>query len=276
MHHSTTKEKNQRNIKKKKFLNVPAELSSRTIQNGRKILHNVEFFFFNKTLSTLLHFLTRKIGNFNFHSPYSYFVFFNNVGYLSHYLSKPSATAINSRGPKKTQTTPLKYTATSVGQFLGSWTFFSVTFCFFKKRYHEVQKKKKKELNRTLCLFLLICFCSFFFIYVCIIFHCLYLLFRVVTLVALFFLFPSLTILCIEYQVLHTWNSGANLCREEENLIFCFGALFNSTLNFTQSGWHIPFSPDLHFRLEKRVSGQTHSLRLETATRTDVSLVAPA
>ena len=38
-------------------------------------------------------------------------------------------------------------------------------------------------------------------------------------------------------------------CREEENLIFCFGALFNSTPNFTQSGWHIPFSPDLHFRL---------------------------
>ena len=25
-------------------------------------------------------------------------------------------------------------------------------------------------------------------------------------------------------------------CREGENLIFCFGALFNSTLNFTQSG----------------------------------------
>ena len=66
------------------------------------------------------------------------------------------------------------------------------------------------------------------------------------------------------------------LCREEENLVFCFGALFNSTLNFTQSGWLIPFSPDLHFRLAKRVSGQTHSLRLETATRTDVSLVAPA
>ena len=26
------------------------------------------------------------------------------------------------------------------------------------------------------------------------------------------------------------------MCREEENLVFCFGALFNSTLNFTQSG----------------------------------------
>ena len=69
---------------------------------------------------------------------------------------------------------------------------------------------------------------------------------------------------------------AVNVCREEENLIFCFGALFNSTLNFTQSGWHIPFSPDLHFRLAKRVSSQNHSLRLVTATRTDVSLVVPA
>ena len=65
-------------------------------------------------------------------------------------------------------------------------------------------------------------------------------------------------------------------CREEKNLVFCFGALFNSTLNFTQSGWHILFSPDLHFQLAKRVSGQTHSLQLETATRTDLSLVVPA
>ena len=64
--------------------------------------------------------------------------------------------------------------------------------------------------------------------------------------------------------------------REEENLVFWFGAQFNSTLNFTQSGWLILFSPDLHFRLAKRVSGQTHSLRRETATRTDVLLAVPA
>ena len=194
------------------------------------------------------------------------------MGYHSHYLTKPPTTAINSRGPKKTHTTPLKYTANSVCHLLGSLTFFpKVTFCFKKKTYHEVHKK---ELNRTLCLFLLICFCScimyvLFFI-VCI------LLFCVVRFVALFFHFPSLTILCIEYQVHHTWNSGANLCREEKNLAFCFGALFNSTLNFNQSGWLIPFSPDLHFRLAKRVSGQIHSLQRETATRTDVPLVVPA
>ena len=81
-----------------------------------------------------------------------------------------------------------------------------------------------------------------------------------------------------QYQTIHLQltRSYNSICREEENLVFCFGALFNSTLNFTQSGWLIPFSPDLHFRLAKRVSGQTHPLRLETATRTDVSLVAPA
>ena len=65
-------------------------------------------------------------------------------------------------------------------------------------------------------------------------------------------------------------------CREEENLVFWFGAQIISTLNFTQSGWLILFSPDLHFRLAKRVSGQTHSLRRETATRTVMPLVVPA
>ena len=256
---------------KKKFSNVPAELSSRTIQT----MWNFFFFFSTKLYQHFFHFLTRKIGNFNFHSPYSYFIFYSNVGYLSLYITSRTATAINSRGPQKTHTTPLKYTATSVCQFLGSWTFFSVTFCFLKKP--TTRYTQKKELNRTLSLFFFINLLLFVFLYMYVLYFivCI-LLFRVVTLVALFFLFPSLTILCIEYQVFHTWNSGADLCREEENLIFCFGALFNSTLNFTQSGWLIPFSPDLHFRLAKRVSGLTPSLRLETATRTDVSLVAPA
>ena len=76
------------------------------------------------------------------------------------------------------------------------------------------------------------------------------------------------------------WHCGLDFrlwsCREEENLVFWFGAQFISTLNFTQSGWLILFSPDLYFRLAKRVSGQNHSLRLETATRTDVPLVVPA
>ena len=102
--------------------------------------------FFNKTLSRLFHFPTRKIGNFNFHSPYSYFVVYSKVGYLSHYLTKPAATARNFRGPQKTHSTPLKYTATSVCQFLGSRTFFSVTFCFLKKKtYHEVHTQKRTK-----------------------------------------------------------------------------------------------------------------------------------
>ena len=66
-----------------------------------------------------------------------------SMGYLSHYPSKPSATAINSRGPQKTHTTPLKYTANSVCHLLGSWTFFSVTFCFLKKKRTTRYTQKK-------------------------------------------------------------------------------------------------------------------------------------
>ena len=64
----------------------------------------------------------------------------------------------------------------------------------------------------------------------------------------------------------------------EKRKILYFGLAhkFISTLNFTQSGWLILFSPDLHFRLAKWESGQTHSLWLETATRTDVRLAVPA
>ena len=40
---------------------------------------------------------------------------------------------------------------------------------------------------------------------------------------------------------------------------------FNSTLNFTQSGWLILFSPDLHFRPPYRVSYQTQFFWLEDA-----------
>ena len=166
----------------------------------------------------------------------------------------------------------MNYTATSVGHLLGSLTFFPKWhFVLKKKTYHEVHKKRTKQDTLP---FLLICFCSFFIMYV--FFIVCILLFCVVRFVALFFHFPSLTILCIEYHVHHTWNSIANLCREEENLVFLFGAQFISTLNFTQSGWLILFSPDLHFRLTKQVSGQTHSLWLETATRTDVPLAVPA
>ena len=74
----------------------------------------------------------------------------------------------------------------------------------------------------------------------------------------------------LKHQVLNTFV--------EKRKISYFGLArkFISTLNFTQSGWLILFSPDPHFRLAKRVSGQTHSLWLETATTTDVPLVVPA
>ena len=69
------------------------------------------------------------------------------------------------------------------------------------------------------------------------------------------------------------WRSGDELisdillwtCGEEKKFVFWFGAQFNSTLNFTQSGWLILFIPDLHFRPSNLVSCQTQSLWLENA-----------
>ena len=55
------------------------------------------------------------------------------------------------------------------------------------------------------------------------------------------------------------------ICREGKNFVFWFGAQFNSTLNFTQSGWLILFSPELHFRPPNLVSCQTQSLWQENA-----------
>ena len=72
-------------------------------------------------------------------------------------------------------------------------------------------------------------------------------------------------------QNLHRY-SRKNSVEKRKILYFGLARKFISTLNFTQSGWLILFSPDLHFRLAKWVSGQTHSLWLETATRTDVPL----
>ena len=66
--------------------------------------------------------------------------------------------------------------------------------------------------------------------------------------------------------------AGYDGCREEENLVFWFGAQFISTLNFNQSGWLIQFSPDLHFRPPKLVSCQTQSLWLGNADQNRRSL----
>ena len=68
---------------------------------------------------------------------------------------------------------------------------------------------------------------------------------------------------------LHFLLSHINLyqyyCREGENFVFWFGSQFNSTLNFTQSGWPILFSPDFQSRPPNLVSCQTHFLWLENA-----------
>ena len=61
MHHSTAKEKNQRNIEK--FSNVPADLTSRK-QDGRKYQTTWNLFQQNLIYQDFFHFPTSKIGNF--------------------------------------------------------------------------------------------------------------------------------------------------------------------------------------------------------------------
>ena len=54
-------------------------------------------------------------------------------------------------------------------------------------------------------------------------------------------------------------SSQKKECHEYEKRKISYFVLarnFNSTLNFTQSGWHILFSPDLHFQLAKRCERQ--------------------
>ena len=48
---------------------------------------------------------------------------------------------------------------------------------------------------------------------------------------------------------------------------FSLARKFNSTLNFTQSGWTILFIPDLLFRAANWISCKTHSLWLENAVQ---------
>ena len=79
------------------------------------------------------------------------------------------------------------------------------------------------------------------------------------------------------YNSMFSWNEGQVVhavlrftrseVTVEKGKISYFGLArkFNSTLNFTQSGWLILFSPDLHFRLANRIRCQTPSLWLENA-----------
>ena len=63
------------------------------------------------------------------------------------------------------------------------------------------------------------------------------------------------------------WTFFCCYCNGRENFVFRFGAQFNSTLNFTQSGWPILFTPDLLFRAANWASCQTQSLWLENAVQ---------
>ena len=99
---------------------------------------------------------------------------------------------------------------------------------------------------------------------------------------------PSLTLRCHSYwtgnvlvfldygrlQLRSPSTTVANFttCREGKNFVFWFGTQFNLTFNFTQSGWLILFSPDLHFRSPNLVSCQTQLFSWRTPTSTDVTL----
>ena len=59
-----------------------------------------------------------------------------------------------------------------------------------------------------------------------------------------------------------------NSCSGREISYFSLACKFNSTLNFTQSGWPILFIPDLHFWPANWVSCQCHTGRSSTAIAT--------
>ena len=62
------------------------------------------------------------------------------------------------------------------------------------------------------------------------------------------------------------------ICREGKIFVFWFGAQFNSTLNFTQSGWLILFSPDLSFPANRWVKLPNTLFGCRTPPSADVSL----
>ena len=97
-------------------------------------------FFFSKTINTFFfYFLTRKIGNFNFHSPYSYFVFYSNVGYLSHHLTKTYSDCYQFQRTQKKKLTLLLWSTLLLLYVL--MNFFLSDILFFLK------KKKKKTYH---------------------------------------------------------------------------------------------------------------------------------
>ena len=129
-----------------KFSNVPPNYLQGTIQT--------RWNFFSAKLSThFFYFLTRKIGNFNFHSPYSYFVFYSNVGYLSHHLTKTYSDCYQFQRTQKKKLTLLLWSTLLLlyANFSAHELFSQWHFVFLKK--NVPLGAQKKELNRTLSLF---------------------------------------------------------------------------------------------------------------------------
>ena len=74
----------------------------------------------------------------------------------------------------------------------------------------------------------------------------------------------DLTFNQIKEIILKNVKTPKEFCRESKNFVFWFGMQFNLTLNFTQSGWFILFSPDLSFPANRWVKlPNTCSLAVE-------------
>ena len=176
------------------------------------------------------------------------------MSYLSHHLTKTYSDCYQfQRTQKKKKKKKKKLTLLLWSTLLLLYANFSAHELF--SQWHFVFLKKnvprgtlKKELNRTLSLFF-INLLLFVFLYICMYYISLFVFCSFVLWDSWpFFHFLSLTILCIEYQVFHTWNSGANLCREEENLIFV-------SARYLIQHWISPNQDDLSHSARTFISG---------------------
>ena len=106
--------------------------------------NNVEFFS-TKLYQHFFYFLTRKIGNFNFHSPYSYFVFFSNVSYLSHHLTKTYRDCYQFQRTQKKKLTLLLWSTLLLlyANFSAHELFFLSDILFFLKKNVPLGAQKK-------------------------------------------------------------------------------------------------------------------------------------
>ena len=119
-------------------------------------------FFFNKTLSinTLFHFRTCKIGNFLTFTHPTPILVSSATWFITPTTSVNHQRLLGiSEDPNSHYSSELYcYFCRPPSRLIN----FFPKVTFFKKK--RTTRYTKKELNRTLCLFFLICFCSFFYI----------------------------------------------------------------------------------------------------------------